>query len=342
MRRDISSTHAKSSQSDAPFVSGVGINATDTIIRLPEFPSPDSKLELLSAQVSPGGQVASALVACRRWGLSARYTGKIGDDAAGKLQMGEMEREGVDAHWIIAERCSSQIAYILVDDRNGERTVLWKRDAKIALRPEEIPAERIRGARALLVDGHDTTAATHAAQIARAEGIPVVGDFDNRYAGVEALLEYVDFAISSKDFPMRLTGEHNLLKSLPAIQSRFKCRLMAATLGRLGAIVWNAERFMLCPGFRIRAVDTTGAGDIFHGAFLYGVAHGWKLQETLEFSCAAAALNCEAAGARGGIASLENIAALRARNERSELAFSQEELERAARQARGTMQGDRG
>ena len=149
-------------------VVGVGINATDTIIRLPRFPASDSKIELISAEAMPGGQVASAIVACKRWGLRARYVGKIGDDSAGDLQRREMERDGVEAHWIIARGCSSQIAYILVDDSSGERTVLWKRDPAIALRPSDLKRNFISGARVLLVDGHDTEAAAEAAQIGRA------------------------------------------------------------------------------------------------------------------------------------------------------------------------------
>src|SRR5579862_6487123 len=105
-------------------VVGVGVNATDTIIRLPHFPAPDSKNELLTADVKLGGQVASAMVACRRWGLSARYVGKIGEDAAARLQINEMKRAGVDAHWIVAPGSMSQSSYVLVDERSGERTVL--------------------------------------------------------------------------------------------------------------------------------------------------------------------------------------------------------------------------
>src|SRR5271154_4191591 len=103
-------------------VVGVGINATDTIIRLPHFPTLDSKVELLSSDVRPGGQVASAIVACSRWGLSARYVGKIGDDGARRFQAQEMEREGVEAHWIVAPNCPSQTSFILVDQPSGERT----------------------------------------------------------------------------------------------------------------------------------------------------------------------------------------------------------------------------
>src|SRR5580704_15248616 len=252
-------------------VVGVGINATDTIIRLPHFPVPDSKVELLSADVKPGGQVASAVVACRRWGLSARYVGKIGDDAAAQLQIDEMKREGVDAHWVVAPHSMSQSSYILVDERSGERTVLWKRDPKIALEPANLPREWLANANVLLVDGHDTEAAERAARWAKEENIPVVGDFDNKYPGVEALLEFVDFPITSKDFPERLTGERDLLASLPALLDRFNHRMIVATLGMHGAVAWNGEDFILSPGFKVDALDTTGAGDIFHGAFAYGL-----------------------------------------------------------------------
>jgi sulfofructose kinase len=317
-------------------VVGVGINATDTIIRLPHFPALDSKVELLSSDVRPGGQVASAIVACRRWGLSARYVGKIGDDDAGRFQAQEMEREGVETHWILAPGCMSQTSFILVDQPSGERTVLWKRDPKIALQPSDLNSEWIRGARVLLVDGHDTEAAAQAARWAHEKSIPVVGDFDNRYPGVEALLHHVDFAITSKDFPERLTSEPNLLKSLPRISREFKCRLTAATLGRLGVIAWDGARFLSCPGFQVTAVDTTGAGDIFHGAFLYGLVREWQLEETLEFACAAAALNCTAAGARGGIATVDAIQDLRRNGRRSEQAYSHAELLEAAVAARAT------
>jgi sulfofructose kinase len=315
---------------DSVDVVGVGLNATDTIIRLPHFPAPDSKVEVRSSEVKPGGQVASAMVACQRWGLSTRYVGKIGDDSAGKLQMEEMKREGVDARWIIARGCASQTSHILVDEASGERTVLWNRASSIALRGEDLKREWISGASALLVDGHDTAAAAQAARWAREERISVVGDFDNCYPGVEALLECVDFAITSKSFPERLTRETDLLKALPQICRRFKCRMAGATLGKTGALVWDGERFLLSPAFRVQAVDTTGAGDIFHGAFVFGLVRGWQPEEILEFSCAAAALNCTATGARGHIATLDEIESFRRSASRSEFAYTRESLQAAA------------
>ncbi|MGB8522003.1 MAG: PfkB family carbohydrate kinase [Candidatus Acidiferrales bacterium] len=314
-------------------VVGVGINATDTIIRLPHFPASDSKVELLSSDVKPGGQVASAMVACQRWGLRTRYVGKIGDDAAGKFQVREMAREGVEAHWINAASSNSQTSFILVDARTGERTVLWKRDPRVAIAPSDLRRHWLQGCRALLVDGHDTAASTQAARWARAERIPVFADLDNLYRGVKALLKFVDFPTTSKDFPARLTGERNLLKSLPEIHAEFKCRLTTATLGSLGAIAWNGERFFLVRGFKVRAVDTTGAGDIFHAGFIYGFLQGWPLEVILEFSNAAAALNCTASGARGRIANLTEIDNLCRTAARSKHAFTPKQLLEASQAA---------
>src|SRR5271154_3246059 len=286
-------------------VVGVGINATDTIIRLPRFPELDSKVEILSAEVQPGGQVASAIVACQRWGLTTRYVGKVGEDEAGRLQARMFVQEGVEAHVIVVPQAASQVSYILVDEDSGERTILWKRDADIALKPEDLRPEWITRARAVHVDGHDTAAAATAARWARLAGIPVTADLDNVYPGVEGLLPSVDYMITSRQFPERLTGESDLRNSLPSLQRRYRSKLVAATLGRDGVLAWDGADFHYAAGFEVNVRDTTGAGDIFHGAFLYAMFQGWPLARQLEFCCAAAALNCTAAGARGRIGKLQ-------------------------------------
>jgi sulfofructose kinase len=314
-------------------VIGIGINATDTIIRLPHFPASDSKIELISSEIKAGGQVASALVACQRWGLRTRYVGKIGDDAAGEFQAREMSREGVEAHWIRAANSLSQSSYILVDNRSGERTVLWKRDPRIAIRSSDLRRQWLNGCRALLVDGHDTAASTRAARWAREQRTPVIADLDNLYRGVKGLLRYVDFPVTSRDFPERLTGEPALLKSLPKIHQEFKCRLTTATLGSLGALAWNGRQFFSIRGFKIHALDTTGAGDVFHAGFIYGLLQGWSVEVILEFSNAAAALNCTATGARGKIGTLAEIGNLRRNGERSDSAYSIQQLVEAAEAA---------
>jgi sulfofructose kinase len=290
-------------------VVGVGLNATDTLIPVPHYPARGSKVEFHSANVLPGGQVATAVVACQQWGLRTRYVGKLGDDGAAAMHRAEFARLGVDVHLFTAPGCSSQQAFILVDDA-GERTVLWKRDTRLTLRPEELQRGWITDARALHVDGHDTAAAAAAAGWARAAGIPVIADLDELYPGVEALLKNIDYLITSRDIPGRLMKEPDLEKSLPALRQRFGCRLTAATLGEEGVLAWDGKQFHYAAAFRVQTLDTTGAGDIFHAGFLYGLLEGWPLRRQLDFACAAAALNCTAVGARGGIQSVDSIGQL--------------------------------
>jgi sulfofructose kinase len=287
-------------------VVGVGLNATDTLIPVPHYPERGSKVEIRSANALLGGQVASAMAACQQWGLRTRYVGKLGEDHAAALHRAEFARLGVETHLLIAPGCSSQQAFILVDP-SGERTVLWKRDNRLTLLPEELDREWILSARTLHLDGHDTAAATQAAQWARAAAIPVVADLDDLYPGYESLLPSIDFLITSRDIPARLTNIQNLRDSLPQVARRYGCRLAAATLGHEGVLAWDSEHFHYAPAYQVEPMDTTGAGDTFHAGFIYGLQQGWPLQRQLEFACAAAALNCTAVGARGGIQPVEKI-----------------------------------
>jgi sulfofructose kinase len=290
---------------------GVGLNATDTLIVVPRHPERGSKVESVSVSVLPGGQVASAVIACQRWGLRTRYVGKLGHDGAAALHRQEFANAGVETQIVTAEGCASQQAFILVDPQ-GERTVLWRREEELALQPSELQREWVISARALLVDGYDTQAATTAAGWAREAGLPVIADFDDAYPGIEGLIENVDCLIVSRDFPSRLCGETDLRKSLPLLQRRFGCGLTAATLGTDGVLAWDGKQFHYACAYRVPVVDTTGAGDIFHAGFIYGLLQGWPLQRQLDFACAAAALNCTATGARGGIRPVGEIEKLMA------------------------------
>jgi sulfofructose kinase len=287
-------------------VVGLALNATDTLIPVDHFPERGSKVEIRSANALLGGPVASAMAACQHWGLRTRYLGKVGEDHAATLHREEFARRGVEAPLSIARGTPSQQAFILVD-RTGERTVLWKRDSRLTLLPEEVNPDWVVNARALHVDGHDTAAATLAAQWAHEAGIPVTADLDDLYPGYELLLPKIDFLITSRDIPARLSHDPDLRNSLPEVRRRYGCRLTAATLGHEGVLAWNGEKFHYARAYELEAVDTTGAGDIFHAGFIYGLLQGWPLQRQLEFASAAAALNCRAVGARGGIQSVENI-----------------------------------
>ena len=300
---------------------GVGLNATDTLIALPAFPARGSKVEYSSASVLPGGQVATAVVACQQWGMSTRYVGIVGDDAAGTLHAEAFARAGVESRLFAVPGGASPQSLILVD-AGGERTILYRRDERVALRPEHLDRECIVNARALHVDGYDTRAAAVAAGWAREAGIPVIADLDDLYPGVEDLLYNVDYLIVSRDIPGRLIQEADLETALRQMHRRYGCRLTAATLGQDGVLAWNGEQLHHSPAYRVPVLDTTGAGDIFHAGFIYGLLQNWPLGRQMDFGCAAAALNCMATGARGGIQAPEAIAAFMKTGVRHSSAYS--------------------
>jgi sulfofructose kinase len=290
---------------------GVGLNATDTVISVAEFPERGSKIDYIEETVRAGGQVASTVVACQYWGLRTRYVGKLGDDAAAALHMREFAKVGTEAKLIHVPEAASPKSLILVDSE-GERTVLCRRDERLMLQPDEIDREWIVNARVLHVDGHDTAAATTAARWARAAGVQVTADLDEIYPGIEELVENIDYLIVNSTFPCRLMKENDLHKALQEMQQRFGCRLAASTLGPHGVLAWDGARFHHSAAYHVPVVDSTGAGDIFRAGFIYGLSQGWPLERLLDFSCAAAARNCMAAGARGGIRPIAEIEELMA------------------------------
>ena len=289
---------------------GVGLNATDTLIPLAEYPARGSKMEYSNASVLPGGQVATTVVACQTWGLRTRYVGKLGDDDAARLHREAFDRVGVEARLITVPGGVSPQSLILVDS-GGERTVLCRRDDSMALKPEELKREWIVNARMLHVDGHETAAATLAASWAREAGIPVTADLDETYPGVDDLIANIDYLVVSKDFSCKLMKDSNLESALRRMQSRYNSKLSAATLGEAGVLAWDGRKFYRSAAYRVPVVDTTGAGDIFRAGFIYGLLQEWPLERVLDFACAAAAMNCMAAGARGGIGTVDAVEKLR-------------------------------
>jgi sugar/nucleoside kinase (ribokinase family) len=202
---------------------------------------------------------------------------------------------------------TNQLAMIIVDERSGERTILWHRPDEIATLPSEITAEKVAVGRVLLVDGHDAPAAARAASIARERGIPVVLDAESVKDGTADVVANTDILVASSRFPERFTGLEGRDDSLRALLEAGP-RFVAMTLGAEGAVAMTADGAIIkSPGFAVAVVDTTGAGDVFHGAFIYGLLSGWSVERTLKFANAAAALNCTEAGARGGVRRIEDI-----------------------------------
>jgi sugar/nucleoside kinase (ribokinase family) len=294
-------------------VVGVGLNATDTLLIVPRFPSYAGKAPFEREVVSPGGQVASAMVACARLGLRTKYIGTIGDDERGAIQWESLQSTGVNLDHVQRRRgCPNQSAYIIVDRSTGERTVFWARPDCLTLRPEEITPEQITCARLLHIDGHDTPAVARAAGIAHAHGIPVTVDVDTIYHGFDRVLPFVDYLVASSEFPSAWTGRADPFRALETLQEEYGMKVTAMTLGAHGALARSQGRYFYSPGYVVDCIDTTGAGDVFHGAFCYAVLQEMPMLEALEFCNAMAALNCTALGARSGIRGVAEVRALMA------------------------------
>jgi sugar/nucleoside kinase (ribokinase family) len=280
---------------------GFGLNAVDHLIVVPEYPAFDSKIRLLDHKQSAGGQTASAMVALRRLGLKTAYAGRFGSDPEGHFAFRTMSDEDVNVDFAeIVVGARNQIAFITIDERSGERTIVWDRDERLAYTPEEAPAEFGALGKVLHLDGHDPPACARIAQVARETGTIVSADIDNVYEGLPDLLPLIDIMIGSKEFPRRVTGIHDTRAALVELKNRYGCALVGMTVGASGAVIYHEGRFIESPAFAAPGGcrDTTGAGDAFHAGFLYGFLTGEDLETSMKLGNAVAAMKCSALGAR--------------------------------------------
>ena len=287
---------------DKPFDAvGFGLNAVDHLIVVPEYPAFDTKMRLLDHKQSAGGQTATAMVTLRRLGLKTAYAGRFGSDPEGLFGFQTLRDDDVNVHFAeVVEGARNQLAFIVIDARSGERTIVWDRDDRLAYQREEAPVEFGPLGKVLHLDAHDPPACVAVAQAARATGTIVSADIDNVYEGLPELLPFIDIMIGSKEFPRRVTGIVDERAALIELKSRFGCSLVGMTVGAAGAVVYHEGIFIDSPGFKAPGGcrDTTGAGDAFHGGFLYGMLTGEDIETSLKLGNAVAAIKCSALGAR--------------------------------------------
>jgi len=282
-------------------VVGFGTNAVDYLIIVPEYPAFNSKIELDDYIQAAGGEIATTCVGLRRLGARTAYVGRFGTDAEGNFGLQTLRDEGVDvrhAEQIAGAR--TQIAFIIVDARTGERTVIWKRDKKLAYTERDAPVEIAARARILHFTPHDARACLAMARAARGAGAIVSIDIDNIFEGIETVLPLVDIFVSSAEFPERLVGINDKKTALREIKSRYGCAVVGMTLGETGSLLFCENEFIRTDGFEVPGGcrDTTGAGDSFRVGLLYGVLQGASIEESARMANAVAALKCRAIGAR--------------------------------------------
>src|SRR3989440_4087759 len=231
---------------------GFGLNAVDHLIVVPEYPAFDTKTRFQEYEKSAGGQTASAMVALTRLGLKTAYAGRFGSDEGGRFGLLSLEYEGVNLDYAeTIDGADNQVAFIIIDERSGERTIIWDRDERLSYRADEAPIEIASRGRVLHLDAHDPPACAVMARAAHNAGAIVTADIDNIYEGLPELLPLIDVLITSSEFPQRLTGIGDLRSSLLEIQSRYGCAIVGATLGAGGVVVYSEGQFLESPAFGV-------------------------------------------------------------------------------------------
>ncbi len=278
---------------------GVGECSLDTWLEVDALPAAGGKAVVSDWRELPGGQVATATLAAARLGLRAAYAGVVGDDAGAALVLAPLRAASVDCSRVrVAHGARTRAAVIVVERTGGERSVLGYRDPRLAAEGEALAALSLDDVRLLLLDATDLAVALALARAARARGVPVVLDLDTPSPHAEALLACVDFPVVSQDFAVRAYGSADAaLARLAALGAR----LPVVTCGARGALAWSGGRPLASPAFGVEAVDTTGAGDAFHGAFAWGLLRGLDIAALLRIANAAAALACTGRGAQGAL-----------------------------------------
>ena len=289
---------------------GFGLNAVDHLIVVPEYPAFDTKVQLTEHQRAAGGQTASTMIGLQRLGLKTAYAGRFGSDNEGRFGLESVKLEGVNIdHAEIIEGARNQIAFIIIDERSGERTIIWDRDVRLAYQLEEAPVSLAPKGRALHLDAHDPPACVQMAKAARAQGVVVSADIDNIYDGLPELLPLIDILVSSREFPHRLTGIADERASLVELKARYGCAIVGLTKGVQGAVVYCEGQFIESQSFDVPGGcrDTTGSGDAFHSGLLFGLLTGENLESSLKIANAVAALKCRALGARTALPTLPEL-----------------------------------
>lgn len=296
-------------------VLGLGENSVDIVHLLPGYPQPHgplAKMRIREREICVGGQMVTALSTCAALGLRAKYVGAIGADEHGERVRRALAERGIDTADVVVRAAANRYAVILLDESSGERVILWDRDERLGLRPDELPIASIAAARLLHVDGVDEDAAIRAALAGRAAGIQVTSDLDRLTERTEELLRAVTVPMLAEHLPAAMTGHDDLETALRALRQRHD-GLLVVTLGARGVVALAGDRLVRVPAFAVSVTDTTGAGDVFRGGFIYGLLHGWELERTLRFANAAAAISCTRRGALNGVPTLAEIESLLAR-----------------------------
>lgn len=286
---------------------GFGICPLDYLCILDPYPGLEEKVDVIAFSVQGGGPIPTAMATLSKLGAKVAFIGKIGDDYEGGLIRSELEKFKVDADFMIVDKkVKSLRAFIWVDKNTGKRTVALDRTKMSPVKPEELSLLKEISFKYLHLDGRDMEANIYLAERAKKEGSEVILDVGSLREGIDDLFPYIDYLVVSKKFAYDYLGSDDLSQACQKLKKTgFKC--VVITLSEKGCLWTDSDKVNYFPGFKIKVTDTTGAGDVFHGGFIFGLLKKWKMKKIIEFASACAALKCRKLGGREGIPGLKEV-----------------------------------
>jgi sulfofructose kinase len=287
---------------------GFGMNAVDYLSILDTYPNLDEKVEVIESSLQGGGPVPTAMVTLAKLGAKAAYMGRVGSDAEGKFVKDQLEKEGVNTdHLIMDKKSKTAQAFIWVDKDTGKRTVALDKTRLKETQISELKFLNSISTRFLHIDARESQVNIFLAKWAKKLGAKVCLDVGSLRSGVESVFPWVDHLIVSKRFACGITNSSDPFSAYKELMGK-GFEIVVITIGEDGCICGSCQgkdgNIFHSPGFHVKVVDTTGAGDVFHGAFIYGLLKRWNLKRTAEFANACAAMKCRKLGGRAGIPNL--------------------------------------
>ncbi len=290
---------------------GLGACVLDTLINCEKYPAEDTKQKASGIFLSGGGPVGNALVVMSKLGLKAEVIGGFGKDSAGAYLLADFEKYGVGVGNVtVLDGKTSFTSYIVLAEDRATRTCVFDRGS-VPDDPKNVNLSAIDGAAVLHLDGNYLESAIVAAKYAKANGVKVSLDAGGLYSGIERLLPYVDLLIPSAEFALGITKKKSIPEAMAALDAAYAPEVLVVTDGSDGGFFWQEKAAVHYASIPVNAVDTNGAGDTFHGAFLVAFCEGKSVRECCEFASAVAAFKCIHKGARTYELSKEKIAEFR-------------------------------
>lgn len=294
---------------------GIGAALLDILVTVDSFPREDTKLQSLQTKFQGGGPCFTGLVAASKLGVSSCYMGTVGDDMYGDYICKAFATYGVDSrHVRTIENAQSFHSVVLLNVSNASRTCVWNRGTVTPPRNSNVDLDTLQEAKYLHLDGHQMDCAIYAAGKAKEMGVKVSLDAGNPYPGIENLMPLVDILIPSEEFSLKFTGCATAEEAAVKLQEAYHPEVLIVTQGSKGGFIWDGQKAVRYPVFPVDAVDSNGAGDTFHGAFLAARVKGMTVEEAAAFASATSALKCTRVGAQEGIPAFEEVLAFMKEN----------------------------